>query len=679
MVTPSKGNNTNDQTCTLGSEFDEILDDLELDDDEDLMTSVNDYCKTPAAASVQSVPNPIATENISVINLSDDDISIEQDNSQDIVWSSNTQRNSLDTYMTPDVMDLDFSGDDDNDEPECNPENVFDGRFADTSNKSGQKNSLLSAAINSDKSVIELDLNQSFAVDQSRASNDFQQSESLPNFGSGTPKFVGMYQNNGNDPELKLTTHPHCAKLRQVFSQVFKLKMFRTNQFEAINAAMLKNDVFILMPTGGGKSLCYQLPALISEGVTFVVSPLKSLIHDQMTKMNEKQPGSAASLSGDISSETFSQISQSLKSPDCAIKIVFVTPEKISSSVWLGKIFQTLYATKRLARFVIDEAHCVSQWGHDFRPDYTKLSKLRNQFSDVPFMALTATATQKVRLDINKQLSLRDPKWFMQSFNRANLKFEVRPKVKACLDQIITLLQQNFPNQSGIIYCFSRKDCESVSKQLRSKRIQAQAYHAGMADDKRRQIQEMWLKNKFRIVVATIAFGMGVDKPDVRFVIHHSIPKSIEGYYQEVGRAGRDGRPARCILYYTSGDVSKCRTLLKKSDTKKIILEAQLAYLDDVQVFCENRHQCRRVQLLKYFGEIYDPIHCRGNHTTACDNCLSDEVFVEKDVTHIAKAILTAVKDIIGPRERKQNVTVVQLVGVLIGKLQLCLFTCLEC
>lgn len=261
-------------------------------------------------------------------------------------------------------------------------------------------------------------------------------------------------------------------------------------------------------------------------------------------------------MSGDISAAEFSSIISELECNPPMIKLLYVTPEKIMASSRWQELFDRLARQGQLARFIIDEAHCVSQWGHDFRPDYKKLNFLRENFPTVPIMALTATATPRVRLDILQQLNLKRCKWFLCSFNRPNLKYIVKPKknTATATDDVMAVIKR-FPNASGIIYCLSRNDCDSMAKKLCEKNVRAASYHAGLDDRKRENVQKDWITEKFKVICATIAFGMGIDKPDVRFVLHYSVPKSIEGYYQESGRAGRDGEPSLCILYYSNRDL----------------------------------------------------------------------------------------------------------------------------
>lgn len=382
-------------------------------------------------------------------------------------------------------------------------------------------------------------------------------------------KFLGHPPNDGEDISLKSMNFDFSRELTRVFNNSFGLKKFRTNQLEVINAACLKKDCFVLMPTGGGKSICYQLPAVVNDGVTIVISPLRSLIQDQVAKLHFLGIP-AESLTGDTSVETTRSIYDDLRSGEPSLKLLYLTPEKISASPALMEIFHSLDSNGKLARFVIDEAHCVSQWGHDFRPDYKRLSVLRDNFPSVPIMALTATATPRVSVDILQQLGLKNAKRFIQSFNRPNLKFEVRLKQKNSLDEIITLITTNFCNKSGIVYCLSRNECETLADLFKKNRIKAAAYHAGMTDEKRAKIQNDWTNNVVKVICATIAFGMGIDKPDVRFVIHFSMPKSIEGYYQESGRAGRDNERSYCYLYYSHNDINRLRALIIKGLSRLI-------------------------------------------------------------------------------------------------------------
>lgn len=483
-----------------------------------------------------------------------------------------------------------------------------------------------------------------------------------------TVSFVGLQKDDGLCPIFSRTNHQHSDRMMGIFQKVFGLRTFRRNQLQAVNAALMGHDCFILMPTGGGKSLCYQLPALVTPGVTVVVSPLKSLIQDQVQRLLSLEV-SASHLSGEMMQSAADKIYTKLHYREPEIKLLYVTPEKISASTKLLSALDNLFQRKLLDRFVIDEAHCVSQWGHDFRPDYKKLCVLREKYPTVPVMALTATATPRVRRDILHQLRMKDPKWFMQSFNRPNLKYEVKlKKPKSLMNEVVELIKQKFSRQSGIVYCLSRRECDEVAKHLSSASIPAVSYHAGLSDSDRTNVQERWIReDRCKVVCATIAFGMGIDKPDVRFVIHYSLPKSVEGYYQESGRAGRDGLLAVCVLFYSYSDVARLRRMIEMDQNANY--EGKKVHLDNLYrmvQYCENKTDCRRTQQMAYFGEVFDRKSCSDFKTAVCDTCTSKEKFQLWDATKAASLIVRGISDIKN-RSRYDNYTLLHFIEVFKG------------
>src|SRR2546423_10918888 len=333
----------------------------------------------------------------------------------------------------------------------------------------------------------------------------------------------------------------------------------------------------------------------------------------------------------------------------------------LSKSQALEKTFQHLYERGKLARIVIDEAHCVSQWGHDFRPDYKALGDVRKQYPGVPVMALTATATENVKVDVIHNLGMNGCDVFSQSFNRPNLTYEVRPKSgkKEVLDSIADTIKTLYKGQSGIIYCLSRAQCEKIAEKLQKEYgIKAKHYHAGMEAQDKLDVQKKWQAGEYDVIVATIAFGMGIDKPDVRFVIHHTIPKSLEGYYQETGRAGRDGKRSGCYLYYGYGDTASLKRMINDGEGSWEQKERQKQMLRSVVQFCENRSDCRRVQVLAYFNEHFN----RENCDNGCDNCKSGSTFEMQDLTEHAKAAVRLVR-----RLSKDKVTLLHCADVYRG------------
>lgn len=448
------------------------------------------------------------------------------------------------------------------------------------------------------------------------------------------------FKNHGETGEFDECDPEVAREITKILRQVFKLEDFRRCQGPAINAALAGHDCFIQMPTGGGKSLCFQLPALISPGITIIISPLISLVNDQVQKLIALDIPVVHLLSS-LSQEDEKKIYKNLlgESPD--LKMIFVTPEKIALSHQLNKCFDSLYERNLLSRFVIDEAHCVSSWGHDFRPDYVKLNVLRQKYPTVPIMALTASATKFVRCDVLHQLQMVDTKWFIQSLNRPNLKYTVlekRPKMS--MADVTSKIKTQFPDDTGIVYCLARKECEDYAKYMCDHGVNAAPYHADFSPQQKSETQAKWLSGEIKVIVATIAFGMGIDKANVRYVIHAVLPKSIEGYYQESGRAGRDSNPAECILYYSHNDISKIRNLVGKNMTEEgdmEVMQAKLDGLNKMVEFCENVTECRRTLQLNHFGEEYERKECQARADTACDNCSSIGTQVKFTMTNVIK------------------------------------------
>ncbi|EFX05641.1 DNA/RNA helicase [Grosmannia clavigera kw1407] len=462
---------------------------------------------------------------------------------------------------------------------------------------------------------------------------------------------------------LELMCFDWSQEVRKALKDRFRMSGFRHNQLEAINATLSGKDAFVLMPTGGGKSLCYQLPAVISSGrtngVSIVVSPLLSLMQDQVDHLKALNiAASAFNSSTPAAARKHILALFSKANPEHFLQLLYVTPEMVSKSSQFCQGLETLYRKKKLARLVIDEAHCVSQWGHDFRPDYKALGEVRRRFPSVPVMALTATATPNVIVDIKHNLSIDGCKVFSQSFNRPNLYYEIREKGKGAVENIAELIQSQYSGQTGIVYTLSQKSTVSIADKLRDKfGISAHHYHAGIPADEKTRIQRDWQKGRIKIVVATIAFGMGIDKPDVRFVIHHYLPKSLEGYYQETGRAGRDGIHSDCFLYFSYGDIKNLRKFIADSEGSEAQKARQREMLNRMVDFCENKRDCRRSEILRYFGENFEQSGCGGT----CDNCKYGGKFDLTDFTQYAVAALRVV-------EAYELITMIQCGDILQGK-----------
>jgi bloom syndrome protein len=457
--------------------------------------------------------------------------------------------------------------------------------------------------------------------------------------------------------------------MQDINRRVFRHDRFRQGQKEAIAAALMGEDVFVLMPTGGGKSLCYQLTGYRQQGVTIVVSPLLSLIQDQVRGLRELNI-SAEACPGSLSHAEYQVIVGRMKNGD--IRFVYVTPEKLILSDHFFSVLSELSERKMLTRFVIDEAHCVSQWGHDFRPEYSRLSILKQTFPNVPLMALTATATSAVKTDIVKVLNIPECRMIQQSFNRPNLFYEVIEKPSGFLKQCETMLnwirEHKYDQACGIIFCMTTNETERVSDWLREQEMSASHYHAKLAPAERTRVQTQWTSGVIHIMVATVAFGMGIDKADVRFIIHHTIPKSLESYYQESGRGGRDGRRTHCLLLYRVGDKAAVRRLICRADEHTHQYRAaertkiDLDLLDRVVAYASDRITCRRVLLLRYFGEKISPDDCHQ----CCDNCRQQASgncqIVQVDLTQHAKNIALLVQEMTQKRGTKAPYATARLV-----------------
>lgn len=416
-------------------------------------------------------------------------------------------------------------------------------------------------------------------------------------------------------------------QLKTALKQYFGFDTFKSNQEAIIKSLLEGKNVFVLMPTGGGKSLCYQLPSLIMEGTAIVISPLIALMKNQvdMIRHSSQNDGVAHFMNSSLTRGQIEKVKSDVRSG--ITKLLYVAPESLTKESNIDFL-----KTIKISFYAVDEAHCISEWGHDFRPEYRKIRPIINSIGNAPVIALTATATVKVATDIKKNLGILDAITYKSSFNRPNLYYEIRPKTKDIDRDIIKFIKQR-PTCSGIIYCLSRKKVEELAEILKANDIKAEAYHAGMDSAARSRTQDDFLMERINVIVATIAFGMGIDKPDVRFVIHYNIPKSLEGYYQETGRAGRDGGEGKCIAFYSRQDLKKLEKFMEGKPVAEQDIGRQL--LRETAAYAESS-LCRRKLLLHYFGENYERDNC-GN----CDNCLHPKEKVE------AKKVLLNVLEVV--------------------------------
>ncbi|KAF8821535.1 ATP-dependent Dna helicase, RecQ family protein, partial [Cardiosporidium cionae] len=441
--------------------------------------------------------------------------------------------------------------------------------------------------------------------------------------------------------------------VKQINHEIFGNSSFRPKQMEVINAVLSQRDVFVMMPTGGGKSLCFQLPAVLSSGLTVVIMPLLSLMQDQMDQMNVLNI-KCGSLYSTQSLETQNQLYDDLLH-NRGINLLFVTPEKIGSSSRLLSILHTLNKDARLDRFAIDEAHCVSQWGNDFRPQYCELKKLRQDFPNVPLIGLTASATAAIVKDVITQLGMLKPIIFQLSFNRPNIRYEIRVKSKVRINEdVAALIKKQFMDLSGIIYCFSKRECEKMVETLLEKGLKAAFYHADVVADRREEVQRDWMNDDIQVIVATVAFGMGINKKNVRFVIHSAMPKSLENFYQESGRGGRDGIEAMSILFYDYYDKQRQNHLIQVTETESVFTSNQ-----------RDQKKKNEVNLLSmHFGEQFE-----GKCDVRCGNCRNRELY-----SVIARPCHEAIEKVISfIRECKKKrldsgLTLIALREALLGK-----------
>ncbi|KOC60130.1 ATP-dependent DNA helicase Q1, partial [Habropoda laboriosa] len=444
--------------------------------------------------------------------------------------------------------------------------------------------------------------------------------------------------------------------LKKALKDVFKIQKLRELQLPTINAIMCNEDVILVMPTGGGKSLCYQLPAVISKGITIVVSPLVALMEDQLHGLH-KNNVKAMMLSAKCNKENVKTIMNALVDKKSDLKLIYVTPEYMAKSNRFMNKLQKAFEMKRLDRFAIDEVHCCSQWGHDFRPDYKFLGILKSMFQGVPVLGLTATAPAKIIVDVQKMLDIQGCLVLRATFNRPNLFYEVRRKPAdkdICVAMIENLLKNRFKDKSGIIYTTTIKDAEQLTTDLRALDLKVGCYHAMLESDYRSEVYSKWMSGKYQIVVATIAFGLGIDKPDVRFVIHHCISKSMENFYQESGRAGRDENKSVCIVLYRLPDIFKLSTMVFQDKVGLQNLYKMLAY-------CLDQTSCRRSLIATHFEETWTTSDC----LKMCDHCRKPKTCKQVNIAQYCRQLLEIMTKAV---QNETRLTALKLIDAWYGK-----------
>ena len=530
---------------------------------------------------------------------------------------------------------------------EKNIQNIFNDDFNfDNKNNNIKKNSQMKNGKEENKNIIDNFINNNNYRNNNNINNN-NQNEASFDVEKNLKEFGQKYDWDEEVNEINL--------------KKFGYAKFRPNQREIINASLCDRDIFVCMPTGGGKSLTYQIPALVNDGVTIIVMPLLSLIQDQTTYLqgcgiNVLFLNSENTLKLDYDKFFHSE------NEDDLYKMIFLTPEKIAKSMKTMNLLSNLYNEGLLVRCVVDEAHCVSQWGREFRSDYLNLKILKQKFPKLPILALTATAPNKIRDDVINQLGMKNTVFFRSSYNRKNLYIEIRKKTKGFIEEIAKFIKEEYPNDSGLIYCSTKKNCELMAKELKTKhKISCSFYHASLTEQRKNKIQERWKNNRIKVIVATVAFGMGINKSDVRFVIHSSMPNSFESYYQEMGRAGRDGNESKCLLFYSPGDRKAIEFLVSTTNLDKNKLSESLRKITQMVDYCEEQFMCRRVMALEYFDEKFDSKDCNS----MCDNCNKNLSCIQKDFTKESLIILNFVKNC---TDKLLKITISQSIDYLIGK-----------